>query len=98
MEIAWYGSSCFRLRDRNTIALADPYRPDPKFQNLQIKTDLISVSQPSRELRSIVANVRKSPYVINRPGEYEVGGIFVNAVWSGPDNDQPDGAAPRLRA
>ena len=96
MEIAWYGSSCFRLRDRNTIALADPYRPDPKFQNLQIKTDLISVSQPSRELRSIVANVRKSPYVINRPGEYEVGGIFVNAVWSGPDNDQPDGAAPSL--
>ena len=96
MEIAWYGSSCFRLRDRNTIALADPYLPDPKFQNLQIKTDLITVSRPSRELRNIVPNVRKPAYVIDGPGEYEVGGIFVNAVWNGQNNGQPDGALPSL--
>ena len=95
MEIAWYGSSCFRLRDRNTIALADPYLPDPKFQNLQIKTDLISVSQPSRERRNVVPNARKSYYVIDGPGEYEVGGIFVNAVWNGP-NGRTDGAPPSL--
>ena len=96
MEIAWYGGSCFRLRDRNTIALADPYLPDSKFQNLQIKTDLITVSSPNRELRNIVPNVRQSPYKIDGPGEYEVGGIFVNAVWDGINNGQTHGAPPSL--
>ncbi|MCY3802775.1 MAG: MBL fold metallo-hydrolase [Chloroflexi bacterium] len=96
MEIAWYGGSCFRLRDRNTIALADPYLPDSKFQNLQIKTDLITVSQPNLDRRNIVPNVRKSPYVIDGPGEYEVGGIFVNAVWNGSNNGRTNGAPPGL--
>ena len=97
MEIAWYGGSCFRLRDRNTIALADPYPPDPKFQNLQIKTDLVTLSQPSRGLRNIVPNnARKSPYEIDGPGEYEVGGIFVSAVWNGANDGGPHGATPSL--
>ena len=96
MEIAWYGGSCFRLRDRNTIALADPYLPDSKFQNLQIKTDLITLSSPNRDLRNVVPNVRQSPYVIDGPGEYEVGGIFVNAIWDGANNGQTHDAPPSL--
>jgi L-ascorbate metabolism protein UlaG (beta-lactamase superfamily) len=92
MEITWYGGSCFRLRDKNTIALADPYPPGSKFQNLQIKTDLVTVSQPGLELRNIVSNVRTSPYVIDGPGEYEVGGVFVNAVRNVASTHQLNGA------
>lgn len=93
MEITWYGGSCFRLKDRNTIALADPFLPDPRFQNLQIKTDLVTLSRRGPELRTLVPNDRKSVYFIEEPGEYEVGGIFVTAIVT---SGSPNGAAPGL--
>lgn len=80
MEIAWFGSSCFRIRNRNSIALVDPYLPDPKYQNLQIKADVISISQTGREIRKVVPNQREVVYRVQRPGEYEIGGIFIDAI------------------
>ena len=89
MEITWYGGSCFRLRDKNTnvTALADPYMPDPRFQNLQVKADLITVSRLDLELRNIVPNVRTPPYIIEGPGEYEIRGCFVRALWNVANDD-----------
>ena len=94
MEITWYGGSCFRLRDKNTNAtvLADPFMPDPRFQNLQMKADLVTVSRIGLELRNIVPNVRIPPYVIEGPGEYEVRGCFVRALWNVANDDLIRGA------
>ncbi len=92
MEITWYGGSCFRLRDKNTIALADPFLPGSEYQNLQIKADLLTVSRPNLDLRNVVSNVRTPPYVIDGPGEYEIGGVFVNAVWNVPHSGRLNGA------
>tara|TARA_Y100000590_G_C15631432_1_gene981337 strand:- start:545 stop:1219 length:675 start_codon:yes stop_codon:yes gene_type:complete len=80
MEIAWFGSYCFRIRNRNSIALVDPYLPDPKYQNLQIKADVISISQIGRKIRKVVPNQREAVYRVERPGEYEIGGIFIDAI------------------
>jgi len=96
MEITWYGGSCFRLRDRNTIALADSYLPDPRFQNLQIKTDLATFSRPGLPLRTIVPNIRKTVFEVTRPGEYEVGGIFVSTFPSGTGVNGTEDAASVL--
>ena len=54
MEIAWFGSACFRLRDRNTIAVTDPYLLDPSFQNLQTKADVTTLSRGDQKLRKLV--------------------------------------------
>ena len=92
MEIAWFGRSCLRLRDRNTIAVADPYLPGPDFQNLKIKTDLVTLSRSDGKLRTVVPNVRSKPYTIDGPGEYEVGGIFVTAVWNSSTSRDMNGS------
>jgi L-ascorbate metabolism protein UlaG (beta-lactamase superfamily) len=80
MEIAWFGSGCFRLRDRNTIAVTDPYLPDPSFQNLQIKADVTTLSLIGPKIRKLVAATRSEVYTIQGPGEYEIGGIFVRGL------------------
>ncbi|MDP6349021.1 MAG: MBL fold metallo-hydrolase [Chloroflexota bacterium] len=80
MEIAWFGSGCFRLRDRNTIAVTDPYLPDPSFQNLQIKADVTTLSLIGPKIRKLVAASRPEVYTIQEPGEYEIGGIFVRGL------------------
>ena len=80
MEIAWFGSGCFRLRDRNTIAVTDPYLPDPSFQNLQIKADVTTLSLVGPKTRKLVAASRHEVYTIQGPGEYEIGGIFVRGL------------------
>lgn len=83
MEIAWFGSSCFRLRNRNTVAVTDPYLLDPTFQNLQTKTDVTILSNGKENLRKLVPASRESIYCVDGPGEYEIGGIFIRGVPAG---------------
>ena len=80
MEIVWFGGGCFRLRDRNTVAITDPYLPDPRFQNLRIKADVTTSSLADQKPRKLVPATRESIYSIQGPGEYEIGGIFVRAL------------------
>lgn len=91
MEIAWFGSGCFRLRDRNTIAVTDPYLLDPTFQNLQLKADVTTLSRGEKNLRKLVPASRKSVYVIRGPGEYEIGGIFFRGMPANPPNPDLNG-------
>ena len=93
MEIAWFGSGCFRLRDRNTIAVTDPYLPDPSFQNLQIKADVTTLSVIGPKTRKLVAASRHEVYTIQGPGEYEIGGIFVRGLpthWPSAESNGQD--------
>ena len=89
MEIAWFGGSCFRLRNRNTVAVTDPYLLDPTFQNLQTKTDVTVLSNGKDNLRKLVPASRKSVYFVDGPGEYEIGGIFIRGMpANNPSNAQ----------
>ncbi len=100
MEIAWFGSACFRLRDRNTIAVTDPYLLDPSFQNLQTKADVTTLSRGDQKLRKLVPASRKSVYIVRGPGEYEIGGIFIRGMpvnRPNPElNGQPAGLVYRI--
>ena len=94
MEIAWFGSGCFRLRDRNTIAVTDPYLLDPTFQNLQTKADVTTLSHGDQNLRKLVPASRKSVYTIRGPGEYEIGGVFVRGLPANRPNTELNGQQP----
>ncbi len=94
MEIAWFGSGCFRLRDRNTIAVTDPYLLDPSFQNLQTKADVTTLSHGDQNLRKLIPASRESVYFIHGPGEYEIGGIFVRGMPANRPNPELNGQEP----
>ena len=93
MDIAWFGASCFRIKHGGTTIFIDPYRLGQRYRNLKIAAHAISLSgSPSlkgAELRTIEGldaegKPGPDPYRIDRPGEYEVGGIFVDAWPAAP--------------
>ncbi len=81
MEITWYGHSCFRITERGqTAVVCDPYdSQNVGYQPLKLKADIVTVSHESPS-HSFVKAVKGEPYVINGPGEYEIGGVFITGL------------------
>jgi L-ascorbate metabolism protein UlaG (beta-lactamase superfamily) len=81
MEITWYGHSCFRITERGqTAVVCDPYDSQTVgYQPLKLKADIVTISHESPS-HSFVKAVKSDPYIINGPGEYEVGGVFITGL------------------
>ncbi|MFN2148780.1 MAG: MBL fold metallo-hydrolase [Anaerolineales bacterium] len=80
MEITWYGLSCFRLTERGMISIVtDPYGAELGLPALKLKADVVTVSHeaPGHADLTAVKGVRR---VVNSPGEYEIGGVFITGV------------------
>ncbi|MEW6030244.1 MAG: MBL fold metallo-hydrolase [Chloroflexota bacterium] len=92
MEITWYGHSCFRLTERNFAAVVtDPF--DSKtigYEPLKLKADIVTVSHDAAGHNNTDA-VKGASHVIDGPGEFEIGGVFITGV-------QTDGAAKKKSA
>ncbi|HJS17560.1 MAG TPA: MBL fold metallo-hydrolase [Anaerolineales bacterium] len=83
MEITWYGHSCFRLTERNYASVVtDPY--DNKsigYDSLRLKSDIVTVSHEAPGHNNTDA-VKGVSHVIDGPGEFEIGGVFITGVQS----------------
>ncbi len=92
MEITWYGHSCFRLTERNfATVVTDPF--DSKtigYEPLKLKADIVTVSHDAAGHNNTDA-VKGTSHVIDGPGEFEIGGVFITGV-------QTDGAAKKKSA
>lgn len=88
MDIKWYGHSCFRLKDRNGTAFTDPFPlKGLGYSRPRSKADLVTISHEHPN-HSSLEGFTSEPYVVTRPGEYEVSGIFVTAIQTYHDNNQ----------
>ena len=83
MEITWYGHSCFRLTERSyATVVTDPY--DNKsigYDALRLKSDIVTVSHDAPGHNNTDA-VKGTSHVIDGPGEFEIGGVFITGVQS----------------
>jgi L-ascorbate metabolism protein UlaG (beta-lactamase superfamily) len=81
MEITWYGLSCFRLTERGmATVVTDPY--DHKvvgFSPLKLRGDIVTISHAAPG-HSFESAVKPKQRVIDGPGEYEIGEVFITAV------------------
>lgn len=81
MEITWYGHSCFRISERKkTSVVCDPY--DHKmvgYEQLNLKAEIVTISNDSPGHMNL-KTIKSDPYVINGPGEYEIGGVFITGL------------------
>ena len=100
MEITWYGHSCFRLTERSfATVVTDPY--DNKsigYDSLKLRSDIVTVSHdaPGHNNTDVV---KGTSHVIDGPGEFEIGGVFVTGVQtdgsgSGKKKSKKDDEAP----
>ncbi|HSJ87595.1 MAG TPA: MBL fold metallo-hydrolase, partial [Anaerolineales bacterium] len=83
MEITWYGHSCFRLTERNyATVVTDPF--DSKaigYDALKLKSDIVTVSHDAPGHNN-ADSVKGTSHVIDGPGEFEIGGVFITGVQS----------------
>jgi len=77
MEIVWYGLNCFRLTERGmATVLTDPYDPSVGLTLPRPKADIVTVSRDVPACNG-VRHVRGNFRVLDTPGEYEIGGVFI---------------------
>lgn len=86
MEITYLGYASFRLKNKEgMVVLIDPFETD--FVGLKMvkqKADVVIVSEDSKGhnyTKGVTAPVkREKTFVIDQPGEYEVGGVEVSMI------------------
>ena len=80
MEITWYGLSCFRLTERGSAPIVtDPFDASTGLGALRAKGDIVTVSHYAPG-HGAAASVNGQRYVLDRPGEYEIGGVFITGI------------------
>ena len=88
MEITWYGLSCFRMAERGFAnVITDPFdHQKTGYRPLQLTADIVTVSHDAPG-HNYLEGVKGTPYIVNGPGEYEVGGVFITGIQTGGQRD-----------
>ena len=83
MEITWYGHSCFKMTERGlATVVTDPYDSrQVGYEPLKLKADIVTVSHNTPG-HNFVNAVKGDFHVIDGPGEFEIGGVFVTGIQS----------------
>lgn len=80
MDITWFGLSCFRLTERNKIAVVtDPFSDTIGLPPLKLKADVVTISHDVPGHNNAAA-VKGEVHTLTGPGEYEIGGVFITGV------------------
>jgi L-ascorbate metabolism protein UlaG (beta-lactamase superfamily) len=94
MEITWYGLSCFRLTERNlATVVTDPFDSlVAGFEPLKLRADIVTASHDAPG-HSYTTAVKGFSRLINTPGEFEIGGVFITGIQTNGygkyDSDEP---------
>lgn len=86
MEIVSLGHSSFRIKSKDMTIVTDPF--DPQMVGLKYpnqKADIVTVSHQHPDhnnTNAITGSVsrEKGVFVIDQPGEYEIGGVEIRAI------------------
>lgn len=81
MEIFWYGHSCFRLVERGLASIVcDPYDSEAVgYEPLKLRADVVTISHDAPG-HNCLAAVKGYAHLIDGPGEFEIGGVFITGV------------------
>jgi len=80
MDITWYGHSCFRLTERGyATVVTDPFDGSLGYEVPKLKADIVTVSHAAPG-HSYLAGVKGYKHVVDGPGEYEIGSVFIIGV------------------
>lgn len=92
MDISYLGHSCFKLKGKAGTVVCDPYESAVGFDLPTISADVVTISHDhfDHSAHSKVKGTarRKKPFIIDAPGEYEVGGISVFGVLTFHDSSK----------
>jgi len=87
MEITWFGHSCFRIKGKEVLLVTDPFADSIGYPSVNLTANIVTVSH-GHPGHSYTDGVDGSPKVLTRPGEYEVGGVFITGISTFHDFEQ----------
>jgi L-ascorbate metabolism protein UlaG (beta-lactamase superfamily) len=87
MEITWFGYSCFKLKGKSTTVITDPCPPSLGYKIDRQAANIVTLSHNHPE-HSYTALVTGDSRVINRPGEYEIGGVLIIGIPAFHDDEK----------
>ena len=94
MQITYLGHSCFKLKSKTGTVITDPYHDEATGLRLgKQAADVVTMSHHHDDHNAgelIAGETRDKSFLIDRPGEYEVGGISVFGTQVA--HDDKDGA------
>ncbi len=76
MDITWLGHSCFRIKLKDIFVVTDPFDATLKYPWPGPAASIVTISH-AHPGHNNPAGVEGNPRVVNRPGEYEVKGVFI---------------------
>lgn len=80
MEITWYGLSSFRITERKlATVVTDPFGPGIGLGDPKLKAEVVTISHDA-EGHNYAKAVSGTEHVLDGPGEYEIGGVFINGI------------------
>jgi L-ascorbate metabolism protein UlaG (beta-lactamase superfamily) len=80
MEITWFGQTCFRLSERGlATVVTDPYSPEIGLTLPRSRAHIVTVSYDDPQCR-YTSGVRGPFKLLDGPGEYEIGTVFVTGI------------------
>jgi len=87
MEISWYGHSCFRLIERGLATIVtDPFNHEiVGYEPLKLKADIVTISHHAPG-HDYVQAVKDTSHIIDGPGEFEIGGVFITGIQTDGQN------------
>lgn len=79
MQITWLGQSCFKIQGKDVTVITDPYASDIGLKLPRLNADIVTVSHDHHDHNNVDA-VNGTPFVIDKPGEYEIKNVFVQGI------------------
>ena len=87
MIISWLGQACVVIKQDAATLVIDPYDPGRvgiPLPSLEAQVVLISHSHQDHDN---AAGIKGKPFIVKEPGEYDVGGFFIEAIRSFHDDE-----------
>ncbi|MFA5736882.1 MAG: MBL fold metallo-hydrolase [Candidatus Paceibacterota bacterium] len=89
MIISYHGKAFIKVQQGDLVAAFNPLSKDSKMKTVRFGADLAMISLNHKDFNGaeMVSYANKTPFVIDGPGEYEVGGNFILGISSnGPED------------
>ncbi|MDD3491606.1 MAG: MBL fold metallo-hydrolase [Candidatus Pacebacteria bacterium] len=88
MIIQWFGHSFFRLETKGKVIAIDPYSEEATgLKPSRFKADILLITH-QHEDHNNKSVIMGEPFVLEGPGELEMGGIFIDGLQSFHDKER----------
>jgi L-ascorbate metabolism protein UlaG (beta-lactamase superfamily) len=79
MEVTYLGHSAFKIKGKTSAVVTDPYDVKVSKFPKDVDASIVTVSHQHFD-HNAVSQIQGKPFIIDGPGEYEVGGVSIIGV------------------